>query len=119
MRVLPMVVGIKPTSTAAANYSDNLCRWDRRSANHYEVWFLTLNHAASNQGFWFRYTLESPSGLEPGAALWAASLNRHKPESNFGLKREYAIEHFAFEGREDFSLRISDGLFSASRASGR
>jgi hypothetical protein len=35
------------------------------------------------------------------------------------LKREYGIEHFAFEGREDFNLRISDGAFSASRASGR
>src|SRR5215217_7405246 len=76
MRVLPMVVGFKPTSDATTNYSDNLCRWDRRSKGHYEVWFLTLNHRASQLGFWFRYTVESPSGLDPRAALWAALFNR-------------------------------------------
>lgn len=113
-----MVVGFKPTSNIAANFADNLCRWNGRSANHYEVWFLTLNHVASQRGFWFRYTLESPAGREPRAALWAAVFNRRNPELNIGLKREYAIDHFAFEGREDFSLRISDGLFSASRARG-
>src|SRR5215211_800239 len=97
MRVLIMVVGLKPTSNAVANYLDNLCRWDRRSANHYEVWFLTLNHIASNHGFWFRYTMESPSNQEPKVALWAAAFNRRKPESNIGLKREYEVEQFAFE----------------------
>src|SRR5215216_4650640 len=119
MRVLPMVVGFKPTSSAATNYSDNLCRWDRRSRGHYEVWFLTLNHRASQTGFWFRYTLESPSGLEPCAALWAALFNRRNPELNIGLKRVHGIDEFAFEGREDFRLRISDGSFSDSRAVGR
>jgi Tocopherol cyclase len=114
-----MVVGFKPTSDATTNYSDNLCRWDRRSKSHYEVWFLTLNHRASQIGFWFRYALESPSSLEPCAALWAASFNRRNPELNIGLKREFGIEEFAFEGREDFRLRISDGSFSASRATGR
>ena len=113
-----MVVGLKPTSNAAPNFSDNLCRWDRRSPNHYEVWFLTLNHIASNHGFWFRYTVESPSNQEPKVALWAAAFNRRKPESNIGLKREYGAEQFTFEGREDFNLKICDGLFSASRASG-
>lgn len=113
-----MVVGLKPTSNAVANFSDNLCRWDGQSANHYEVWFITLNHRASQRGFWFRYTVESPANSAPRAAIWAAAFNRRNPESNIGLKREYAIEQFAFEGREDFSLRISDSLFSASRASG-
>ncbi|MFP5261416.1 MAG: tocopherol cyclase family protein [Blastocatellia bacterium] len=114
-----MVVSLKPIPNAAPNFSDNLCRWDGRSTNHYEAWFLTLNHRASGRGFWFRYALESPSGSEPRAALWAAVFNRRDPESNVGLRREYAIEQFAFEGREDFSLKISDGLFTASRATGR
>jgi hypothetical protein len=114
-----MVVGLKPTSNTAPNFSDNLCRWDGRSANHYEVWFLTLNHRASQRGFWFRYSMESPASLEPRAALWAAVFNRRNPELNIGLKSEYAIDQFAFEGRENFSLKISDGFFSCSRASGR
>ena len=114
-----MVVGYKPTSDVAVNFADNLCRWDRRSAGHYEVWFITLNHRASQQGFWFRYTLESPLDSGPRAALWAAAFDRANPELNTGLKRECEIDDFSFEGREAFSLRILDGSFSASRATGR
>ncbi|HKP88331.1 MAG TPA: tocopherol cyclase family protein [Blastocatellia bacterium] len=114
-----MVVGYKPTSEAAANFADNLCRWDRRSAGHYEVWFITLNHRASQRGFWFRYTVEAPLDSAPRAALWAAAFDRARPETNVGLKRECEIDRFAFEGREAFNLRILDGAFSSSRATGR
>ena len=118
-----MVVGYEPTSSLAVNFSDNLCRWDGRSAPHYEVWFLTLNHRASQRGFWFRYTVESPlkPNLEskPSAALWAAAFCRTSIGQNLALKRDYPIDRFAFEGEERFSLRIGDGLFSASRAMGR
>ena len=65
-----MAVSYKPTSSIISNFADNQCRWDRTSAPHYEVWFLTLNHCASQQGFWFRYVLHSPSGqieLKPHA----------------------------------------------------
>lgn len=115
-----MVVGYKPTSDVSANFADNHCRWDRRSsAGHYEVWFLTLNHRAAQRGFWFRYTIESPAGAEPRAALWAAAFDRANPELNIGLKRECEIDQFSFEGREAFNLRILDGAFSSSRATGR
>src|SRR5215210_2166497 len=115
-----MAVGYKPTSTFAANYADNLCRWDGHSAPHYEVWFLTLNHRASERGFWFRYAIESPSGSgqKPRAALWAATFRRKRPDQTFGLKREFAIEQFAFEGREQFCLRVGDGVFTSSNAAG-
>lgn len=117
-----MVVGYKPASNLAVNFSGNLCRWDGRSAPHYEVWFLTLNHRASQRGFWFRYTLESPLASDhyskPSAGLWASAFFRASPERNLGLKREYAIDQFEFEGREDFSLKIGDGLFSPTRAAG-
>lgn len=118
-----MSVGLKPASNLAVNLSDNLCYWDGRSAPHYEVWFLTLNNRASQRGFWFRYTLESPISLnehaKPSAALWAASFNRKSPDRNFGLKREFAINQFAFEGQEGFRLRIGDGQLSPSSAAGR
>ena len=71
-----MAVSYKPTSAIAANFSDNMCRWDGTGAPHYEVWFLTLNHRASQRGFWFRYVLESPIATvldaQPRASLWAA-----------------------------------------------
>lgn len=117
-----MVVSYEPVSSLAVNFSDNLCRWDGRAAPHYEVWFLTLNHRASQRGFWFRYTVESPlasnNGPGPAAALWAAAYCRTSPDHNLALKRELPIDQFSFEGQEKFSLRIGDGLFSPCRAVG-
>src|SRR5688572_5345759 len=118
-----MAVSFKPTSMSAANFSDNMCRWDGRSAPHYEVWFLTLNHRASQRGFWFRYTTESPLAsshdLRAKAGLWAAAFSRAATEQTIGLKREYGVDQFAFDGREDFKLKLGEGFFSSSRAVGR
>lgn len=118
-----MAVSCKPTSVIAANWSDNKCRWEGTRAPHYEVWFLTLNHRASQRGFWFRYVLESPLASDqestPHAALWAAVFNRRLPERNLGLKRQYSIDQFEFEGLEDSGLKIGDGHFSSCRATGR
>jgi hypothetical protein len=117
-----MLVRYEPVSRLAPTFADNLCRWDGRNAPHYEVWFLTLNHRESQRGFWFRYTVESPTGragAKPSAALWAAVFNRRSPERNFGLKREYEIDLLSFGEREDFSVRIDDARFSLSSAAGR
>lgn len=117
-----MAVSYKPTSAIAANFSDNMCRWDRTGAPHYEVWFLTLNHRASQRGFWFRYVLESPTGTvleaQPHASLWAAVFNRRVPEQGFGIKREYSGDQFAADGVDDSIMRIGSNLFSSSRAAG-
>lgn len=117
-----MLVRDEPVSSLAPTFADNLCRWDGRSAPHYEVWFLTLNHRESQRGFWFRYTVEAPTcppGAKPSAALWAAAFDRKAPERNFGLKREYEIDRLSFGEREDFSLRIGDACFALANAVGR
>jgi hypothetical protein len=119
-----MAVSYQPNSDIAANISDNLCRWDGTCSPHYEVWFLTLNHQASQRGFWFRYVLESPTSSDldsPHATLWAAAFNRRLPEHSFGLKRSYPVGRFAFDGRVDSILSIGDSFFSfpSCRAVGR
>lgn len=113
-----MTVSLKPASNAAANDAGNLCRWNRRNANHYEVWFLTLNQRATRRGFWFRYCIEAPLDHEPRAALWAAAFDRANSAANLGLKQEYAIEHLMVAGDEAFRLRLGDGEFTCSRARG-
>lgn len=117
-----MVVGYKRTSNIAVHSPDNLCRWDGQSSPHYEVWFLTLNHRASQRGFWFRYTIDSPSvsnsGIGPGAGLWAAVFSRSAPDSNLGLRREYSIQQAMLEGKEGFNVKIGEGELSTSHASG-
>lgn len=118
-----MAVSYKPSSVIPANASDNRCRWDGTSAPHYEAWFLTLNHRASQRGFWFRYVVELPGDPEhdspPRAALWAAAFNRRFPDQNIGLKREYPFDQFVVDAREDWTLRIGDGLFTSCSAAGR
>lgn len=122
-----MVVGYQPTLGEAANFSDNLCRWKPKMTGHYEAWFLTLNHRASRKGFWFRYAIDSPrsagesqqQAARPSASLWATVFDRARPEDNFCLKEVYPIDQFAFSGREQFNLKLGDGDFSPSRATGR
>lgn len=116
-----MAVSYKPSSAVRTNHIDNHCRWDGRSAPHYEVWFLTLNQCAAQRGFWFRYIIESPSAPEqsPSAALWGACFDRKQPDGNFGIKRECAIEEFAFGNTDGFTLKIADGSFAPERACGR
>lgn len=117
-----MAVSYKPTSIVAPNSYDNACRWDGSAAPHYEVWFLTLNHRASQRGFWFRYTIDCPSttGIEasPRAELWAASFNRRLPRQNLGLKQEYPIDQFVFDGNGDSRIKLGNGLFSSCGAYG-
>jgi Tocopherol cyclase len=113
-----MIVSLKPASDVAANDADNLCRWNRRAAHHYEVWFLTLNQRATRRGFWFRYCIDAPLDGKPRAALWAAAFDRVNASANLGLKQEYAIEQLAIEGHDAFRLRLGDGVFTCSQASG-
>lgn len=117
-----MLVGLKPSSRIAVNPSGNVCHWDGLSP-HYEVWFLTLNQRAGKRGFWFRYTIESPArlsnGRSPRASLWAAFFDRERPDRDFGLVREWPIDQFTCDENEGFSLRLGDGLLSATQAYGR
>lgn len=113
-----MIVSYKPAAIAA-NSVDNYCRWDGSSESHYEVWFITLNHRASQRGFWFRYTMEvSPRSNEPVAGLWAASFSRADYDENFGLKHAYAIELCEFDRANDFRVRIGEAMLSSTHARG-
>src|ERR1043165_8289010 len=117
-----MAVSYKPTSIVPGNSYDNACRWDGSAAPHYEVWFLTLNHRPSQRGFWFRYTIDCPSGTSieasPHAELWAPSFNRRLHNQNLGLKHEYPIDQFGFDGNGDSRLSLGNGFLSSSAASG-
>jgi hypothetical protein len=82
--------------------------WDRRPG-HYEVWYATLTHRASQTGFWIRYTLEAPAlgGGEAYAQLWFARFDGADPSRNFGIHRRFAIAELHAEARP-FSLRIGE-----------
>jgi hypothetical protein len=77
------------TNTATA--PDNVRRWDGAAKKHYEVWYLTANHRASQTGFWIRYTMESPIDGEPYAQLWFAQFDARDPTRTFGINRKFPI----------------------------
>ncbi|MEW6126054.1 MAG: tocopherol cyclase family protein [Acidobacteriota bacterium] len=125
-----MAVSVNPARSGAAEAAANRCRWDGKSAGHYEVWFLTFNQRSTGRGFWFRYTIEVPhlaqdpfvtighSGQLPHAELWATVFDRQHPEKNFGMVQTHAIDLFDTE-KEQFKLRIEEATLTSSGASGR
>jgi hypothetical protein len=83
----------------SSNEPDNHARWDGRRRGHYEVWYLTLNDPKSRDGYWIRYTLESPldGHGEPYAQLWFArfSTGATDPARTFGINRKLPIASYA------------------------
>ncbi len=125
-----MAVSVNPAFGIAANDTANLCRWDEKSAGHYEVWFLTFNQRSTGRGFWFRYTIEIPQRPQDSfvtlnqssplarAELWAAVFDRHHADKNFGLIQAHPIQAFHPE-KAPFNLHIEDAQLSLSQATGK
>lgn len=109
------------TSTASVGEASDTNRmaW-RGQAGHYEVWFLTVIHRATQTGFWLRYTLESPDPLHgaPYAELWFARSDGRDPSRTFGIHRRFPITELQAQ-HHPFALRISDAELGPDRASGR
>jgi hypothetical protein len=86
----------------------NRMRWEFQRG-HYEVWYATLSHRASDTGFWIRYTLEAPleGHGEPYAQLWFARFDGAHPERNFGINRKFSVGDLLQEPAP-FRVRIGD-----------
>lgn len=82
-----------PAPVNLATAADNVRRWDGATPGHYEVWYLTCNHVASQTGYWIRYTMEAPlDGVgEPYAQLWFAQFDAKDPRRTFGINRKFPI----------------------------
>jgi hypothetical protein len=94
-------------------------RWQRQPG-HYEVWYLTLNHLASETGFWIRYTLEAPvvGHGEACAQLWFAYFDAREPVRGFALHRRLPIA--ALQSTDaPFELRVGDAVLRHDHARGK
>ncbi len=94
---------------ADATAADNRRVWDGKTRGHYEVWYLTCNHAASRTGYWIRYTIESPlpGHGEPYAQLWFAYFDHDDPGKNFAINRRFPIAQHRAESAP-FAVHIGD-----------
>src|SRR5262249_1477146 len=116
----PMAVSYK-SQIGALQLADNACRWDGKSAGHYEVWFLTLNHRSSQRGIWFRYTLDSPALNVPGQPtfqVWAGVYNRAHPEENFVIRGDTSLIGPDISGGADSVVSFEHGPLFPSRSVG-
>lgn len=106
-----------------SNAPDNVRRWDGTSPGHYEVWYLTCNHVASQTGYWIRYTLEAPIGdggaghAEPYAQLWFARFDARDPARTFALNRKFPIANMAATA-DPFSIAIAANTLLHDRMRG-
>lgn len=100
--------------------TENLMRWDRRSAGFLEVWYATLNHAESGSGIWLRYTITAPDAGPAHCALWAV---RFDPDGKrtVAIKNRMHIDQLApAHGRDDGAIvRMGDSWLSESHLEGR
>jgi hypothetical protein len=106
-----------PRSFATA--ADNVRRWDGTTRGRYEVWYLTLNHAATQTGFWIRYTLEAPEADhgEPYAQLWFARSDARDPRRTFGINRRFPIASMT-AASDPFDVAIAGNAIEHDRARG-
>lgn len=103
-----------------ANEADNARRWDGAARGHYEVWYLTANHVASNTGYWIRYALESPDAGcgEMYAQLWFAHFDANDSSRTFAINRKFPIETMVASA-SPFEVAIGDSLIRHDSMRGR
>ncbi len=106
---------------AFATAADNVRRWDGETRGRYEVWYLTANHAATQTGFWIRYTLEAPTEASGAgdayAQLWFARSDARDPTRTFGINRRFPIKSMT-AASSPFDLGIASNTIEHDRARG-
>ena len=119
MSTAPQSDPTPPPIMGSATAPDNVRRWDGAARGHYEVWYLTCNHAASQTGYWIRYTLESPlDGVgEPYAQLWFAQFDARDPKRTFGVNRKFPIASMTATA-EPFGVAIAGNKLGHDRMRG-
>jgi hypothetical protein len=115
-----MAVSYK-TKIAAANLLDNAPRWDGTAAGHYEVWFLTLNHKATQRGFWLRYTIEAPEtalSQQPSFEVWAGYFERKRPEANFVIHQPTSLSTLGVDRESGLVLKLDRAALYSEGSTG-
>lgn len=95
-------------------------RWNGQPG-HYEVWYLTTNHRASETGFWIRYTVEAPlPGLgEPEAGLWFGFFDAREPARNLAIRQLMPAEAMsATAPGQPFAVSIGESRLTNDSARG-
>jgi hypothetical protein len=104
-------------TAGSASEPDNRLVWTRSAEPHYEVYYITFNHRASQTGFWIRYTLESPTHEPPYIELWFAAFDARDPAKNVAVRRRLSIADLEATAAP-FSVRMGDAILRHDGAVG-
>jgi hypothetical protein len=98
--------------TEAHNYR----HWTDAQRGVYEVWYMTWNDPATNQGFWLRYITEAPVDGPLRGELWFARFDPKRPERTFGIHKRFSE---VVSGENPFSLAIGGARLAHDHAVGQ
>jgi hypothetical protein len=98
--------------------ADNVRHWDNDTRGVYEVWYLTWNDPATDQGFWLRYLIEAPADGAPRAELWFARFDPKRPDKTFGIHKHFPIGELA-SARAPFAITIAGSRLGHDHAVGQ
>ena len=90
--------------------------WDDDTRGVYEVWFMTWNHPATDQGFWLRYITEAPVDGPARAELWFARFDAKNPARTFGVHKRFPA---VAASKNPFSLAIGGSRLAHDKAVGQ
>ena len=91
----------------------NIRRWHEPGT--YEVWYLTWNDPATDQGFWLRYLSEAPIEGPARGELWFARFDPKDPRRTFGMHKHFAAPT---DREHPFALTIGDAQLGHDHAIG-
>lgn len=107
----------------------NQRHWSDADRGVYEVWYLTWNDPATEQGFWLRYITEAPvdpagrrgsaplhSGGPLRGELWFARFDPRSPQRTFGIHKRFSD---VASGAAPFSLAIGGSRLAHDHAVGK
>jgi hypothetical protein len=95
--------------------AENLRRWKDLTQGVYEVWYLTWNHPATDQGFWLRYITEAPTGGPSRGELWFARFDPSRADRTFGIHKQLPS---ALSSNKPFSIEIAGSRLGNDHATG-
>jgi len=91
----------------------NIRRWHEPGT--YEVWYLTWNDPATDQGFWLRYLSEAPVSGPARGELWFARFDPKDPRRTFGIHQHFDAP---VDGEHPFAIGIGNAQLGHDHAIG-
>src|SRR4051794_354021 len=97
---------------------ENLRHWGSETRGVYEVWYVTWNHPATDQGFWLRYITEAPVDGAAHAELWFARFDPKRPDQTFGVHKRFPISQLQCTS-DPFAITIAGSRLGHDHAVGQ